>query len=152
VRHYILANSGTPVQAQDIFAEGLAIMLEKKREGILHFTANPGTWLYGVCRNLWRNELRKRGKTLDDYSYEPATDPVDPETEPDYYDICREEIGKLGSKCRELLFQTIYESKKIGEIAADLGYSTPHSASTQKRKCLDRLSKNVMERLKEMVE
>jgi RNA polymerase sigma factor (sigma-70 family) len=150
IKNFILHHSGTSIQAEDIFSEALVLMLEKNRKGTLHFIGHPENWLYSVCHNLWRNELRKKGKKLDDRTFETETDPIEPDPEPDHYAICREEIGKLGTKCRELLFQTIYEQKKIGEIAGPLGYANPHSASTQKRKCLERLSKSVKERLQEM--
>jgi RNA polymerase sigma factor (sigma-70 family) len=61
IRAMILKNSGTEVDAADIFQEALmAIYQRAKREHFI-LTCPLESYLYLVCKNRWINELNRRG-------------------------------------------------------------------------------------------
>ena len=61
IKSMILKNSGTEVDAADIFQEALlAIFQRAKRENFV-LTCPLESYLYLVCKNRWINELNRRG-------------------------------------------------------------------------------------------
>lgn len=57
---YIKSNQGNKQDAEDIFQEALAFFCEKVVAENFKPTSSINTYLYGVCKNLWRNQLRKK--------------------------------------------------------------------------------------------
>lgn len=58
VEELIRKNSGKRSDAKDVFQDALVIFHQKVKND-LQLTSSIGTYIYGVCRNLWMDELRK---------------------------------------------------------------------------------------------
>ena len=63
--------------------------------------------------------------------------------EPDKYGDVLNEIDKLGSKCKELLYHFYYLNRDWKTITEELGYISEASARNQKYKCLEKIRKNL---------
>ena len=50
VSHFILQNSGSDDDAQDVYQEGVLVFYEKVRDGSLELSCQIKTYLYAVCR------------------------------------------------------------------------------------------------------
>ena len=61
VKKYVIENNGTKDDALDIFQEALVIFCQKVNDRNFTLTSKPETFLYGIAKNLWRNESRKKG-------------------------------------------------------------------------------------------
>jgi RNA polymerase sigma factor (sigma-70 family) len=138
---------GSKADAQDVFQDALLILCKKVKEETFQLTAKLDTYLYGVCLNIWRNELREKGKTA--FSM-PEEHQVYDET--DWDAIFEKErklknveavLLKLGEPCLKLLKLFYYESMRIKEIVKAMGYKTENSVKVQKYKCLERAKKMI---------
>lgn len=57
----VLRNNGTEQEALDIFQDALIVFWQKAMDSSFELTSKISTYLYSVCKNLWRKELdRKR--------------------------------------------------------------------------------------------
>jgi RNA polymerase sigma factor (sigma-70 family) len=151
VKKLIRLNGGNAADAEDIFQEALIILCRKVKDTSFILTAQLSTYLFSVCRFLWKDELKKRKNHLAPDNNNELNDL--PETE--FKDWIKEEariklaekvITELGDRCRELLLLFYNGQLKLKDIAAKMGYSSENTAKNQKYKCLE-AAKN---RLKEM--
>ena len=151
VKKLIRLNGGNAADAEDIFQEGLIILCRKVKDTSFVLTAQLSTYLFSVCRFLWKDELKKRKNHLTpDHNTElndlPETEFKDWMEEEVQIKLAEKVINELGDRCRELLLLFYNSQLKLKDIAAKMGYSSENTAKNQKYKCLE-AAKN---RLKEM--
>jgi RNA polymerase sigma factor (sigma-70 family) len=142
IRKMILARGGSREDAEDIFQEALIILCRKVKDPGFNLTAQLSTYLFSVCRFLWKDELKKRRHAV----------PLDFETglpdaeEHTLHAAVREEaraklaekaLDGLGQRCRELLLLFYKAELKLKEIAFKMGYNSENTAKNQKYKCLE---------------
>jgi len=146
VAAYVTRNSGSNDDARDLFQDVLIVLVDKVREP--DFELNKGvklsTFLFGIARNTWLMELRKRKKM-------PTVEP-DPEMGleniPD--DASDHEFGdmkalvvsrlfeKIAEDCYRLLFAFYYKKTPLIEIAANVNY-TEKFVRVKKNRCMNAL-------------
>ena len=138
---YVLTNQGNKQDAEDIFQEALAFFCEKVVSDNFKPSSTVNTYLYGVAKNLWRNQLRKKRPDLTGENIEIEDEIIEQD-----YDLLKEAekaISTLGKKCIELLQLFYFQSLKMDEIAKTLGFSSGKSARNQKYKCLAKAKANL---------
>lgn len=146
IRSLIHKKGGNEEDARDIFQEGLLILCKKAEHPDFVLTSSAGTFLYSVCRFLWKDELQKQNRALS----MPDAGNLLPETE----DLVSEKrakemefrhldqvLAQIGEKCLKLLKMYYFERISMKEIAQSFGFSSDNSAKTQKYKCLERARK-----------
>lgn len=146
VEKMIYRSGGTRHDAKDIYQEALIILYNKTKNENFRLTAKLSTYLFSVCRFLWMDEAKKRGKMpIDKLSEE--NDPglqedisMDIEKEKKMQ-LAEKAIASLGEKCREILRLFYFDKKSMEEIAKLLGYSSENTAKNQKYKCLESAKK-----------
>lgn len=148
VRYLVVHNSGTVEEADDVFQDGLLVLMGKLRLGDFQLTASLKTYLYSVCRHLWLKRLRQKGKTrLIDFenAVEVADEQVEENDEPllKHLGVC---LQALGESCRKILERFYYLKMSMEEIAVELGYTNAENVKTQKYKCILRLRKLMEEK------
>ncbi len=74
VEHLVRQNSGRSGDAKDIFQDALIIFHRRVRSEDFTLTSSIGTFLFAVCRNLWRDELRRRNKSLGEWKLDTEAD------------------------------------------------------------------------------
>ena len=137
-------NSGTIENAKDIFQDALVIILEKVYQNRLNLTCSFSTYLYAICRNLWNEALRKKGKEIVTGENEFGPDfIIDLESRPDMFEQVNKIILSLGDTCRQLLERYYYLNESWDKIAKSLGYINAASARNQKYKCLERIRRQI---------
>ena len=141
IRDYVIKNSGSIVDAQDIFQDGVVVLLEKVKTPEFEFTCKVGTYLYSCCRNLWLKQLRKSNRELNSEYYEIYdVEDVNLLEEPEnYLEKLAPILAKLSESCLKLFKAFYYESKTWEIIAQEFGYNTINSAKNQKYKCLKKI-------------
>lgn len=145
VRQYVQRRGGTDQDAQDVFHDALLVFYEKTVAGTLTLTAEPGTYLTGVCRNLWHRELERRARhphtDLAEAQHQSADDapPTLAEGPALSPDAVLAYVEQLGEKCRSILLAFYYFRQPLAQIAATHDYRSVRSATVQKFKCLERL-------------
>lgn len=147
VRRHVLERGGTTQDAKDVFQDALIVFYEKTVSGNLVLTSSPSTYLVGVCRHLWQQELSRRSRLpfseLDE-AHEQLPDSAEmaaAESAPALAVL--EYVAKLGEKCQRILLSFYYFQQPLEQIAAEHQYGSVRSATVQKFKCLERLRKAV---------
>jgi RNA polymerase sigma factor (sigma-70 family) len=144
VRHYIREHGGTEEDAKDIFHEAMILYFEKTALEQLTLTCTPSTYLMGICKNLWRQQVEKqRRKTVLD---ETQTDNMwqEPDDDDELSALkLMSFVEQLGGTCQSILVSFYYFGQRLEQIATRHGYQSVRSATVQKFKCLERLRKAV---------
>jgi RNA polymerase sigma factor (sigma-70 family) len=153
MRKMILSHGGSSDDAKDVFQEALIVLIRKIRKGDFQLTSKLSTYLFSVCRFLWKDEWKKR-KIPVAYDFEsgladPAEQDLDKTLEEENLaKLAERALLDLKDRCRELLL-LFYEGKwKLKEIAHTMGYNSENTAKNQKYKCLE-AAKNRLRELKQ---
>ncbi|MFT6746751.1 MAG: RNA polymerase sigma factor (sigma-70 family) [Glaciecola sp.] len=138
----ICRSGGTKQEAEEIFTDALILLIEKVSDPKFELTSKLSTYLYGITRFLWMNELKK---TKRKYELE-WTDTLILIDEDLDYDSHKEEqlkqletvISQVSQRCQEI-FELFYFKKESMQTIADLlGFTSVNSAKTQKYKCIEK--------------
>ena len=144
VERMVRQNSGSKADAKDVFQDALIIFHRKAKDNGFVLTSAISTFLYSVCRNLWRDELRRRDKALNEWKLEDtADDPADVSVllaQESRFQLAEKAIASLGDKCLEILRRSIAR-EPLTEIAKALGFAGEGAAKTRKYKCLEEARK-----------
>ena len=136
---YVVKNNGTADDAEDMLQESLVILWERVRSGRFEHTAQLGTFLFGIAKNLWKRALARRRR-------EPPAD-KDTEVGDDALSVLdimigREEtnfvlesLDKIGETCRRLLLLYYWEELSMEEIAVRMGFANATTAKSKKYQC-----------------
>ncbi len=142
VEKLILKKGGSKEDAKDIFQEALIIFYRKAQDAKFNLTSSIGTYLYSVCRFLWKDELKKRNKNqtvdLGDVSSDMQNDLRETLQKETRSKLAEQALSSIGERCLELLQRFYYRSLRMREIASEMGFSSENVAKNQKYKCLER--------------
>jgi RNA polymerase sigma factor (sigma-70 family) len=151
VSHFVLQNSGSEDDAQDVYQEGVMVFYEKVRDGSLELSCQIKTYLYAVCRRLWLKRLTSKSRfgvrLLDDEEHGPylntgaEEDVLEAEEQDRRFATMSEALTHLGEPCRSLLEGYYLLDKSMQDLTAEFGYTNADNAKNQKYKCLVRLKK-----------
>jgi len=135
VASYISKRGGTFEDAKDIFQESLVILYEKK---VSDASVNEEAYLFGICKNLW-------SKYPDEFSKFQSVQTNFPEEEELSVDENRllNLLHTAGKKCMQLLQRFYYDNQNTDSIREEFGYSSNHSTTVQKYKCLEKIRETV---------
>lgn len=145
VARIVARGGGSLEEAQDIFHDGYVILLEKEPEKTRGLISREA-YLVGICKKLL---LRKFSRAREFCALSEVEQQI--EIPVDFYPSVNERrllgfLEKAGKKCMDLLRTFYYSRLPVSEIADQYGYSSEHSASAQKYKCLEKLKEVVREK------
>lgn len=145
VERMVRQNSGTKADAKDVFQDALIIFHRKAKSMDFVLTSAISTFLFSVCRNLWRDELRRRDKALTEWKVEDtADDPADLSVllvQESGFKLAEKALASLGDKCVEVLRRFYVAKESLVDIAKALGFAGEGAAKTRKYKCLEEARK-----------
>jgi RNA polymerase sigma factor (sigma-70 family) len=142
----ITYNSGNQQDAEDIFQEVVVTFIDIVKKDKFRGESSIKTFLVSMARNLWLNELKKRGRSqLRDVVFEKGRD--EPEADISQH-IADREIKKqlmelleqLGEGCKKILVMFYYEDLSIKEMLEHLPYENEQVVRNKKYKCLQQLT------------
>jgi DNA-directed RNA polymerase specialized sigma24 family protein len=143
VATYVNNKGGSFDEAKDIFQDALMIYYEKLADLSFALRGDEQAYIAGIAKHLWSKRFSNGNR------YTPLDD-----IEPQFVENEREISAKMitqyletaGQKCMDIL-RAFYYDKLTGNVIARLfGYSTVHSASVQKYKCLEKVRETVKEK------
>lgn len=141
VRQYILKNSGTKDDANDIFQDAVIILFNQVRQDKFNEAYSIDSFIYSVSRNLWIDKVRREKKFS---SYESPEQFASISDEGDHLDdlISKEKtmamknvFNKLDEKCKQILNYVIHDKYSMKEIKEKMGYSSENVAKTTHYRC-----------------
>ena len=59
VEQFVVRNSGTRSDAQDVLQDGLMVVFEKTNQAGFELTSTFKTYLFSICKFIWLKKLRK---------------------------------------------------------------------------------------------
>jgi len=146
---YVMNNSGTRQDAEDIFQEVLVSFIELVQQDKFRGESTVKTFLYSLNRFTWLNELKRRGRALArEEKYEKAQ--VQVEMDASHVIADREGkaevlrvVGELGDTCKKILLLFYYENLSMKEILEQTDYESEQVVRNKKYKCLKQLEQMV---------
>ncbi|GAA3984348.1 hypothetical protein GCM10022407_31770 [Hymenobacter antarcticus] len=151
VSHFVLQNSGSEDDAQDVYQEGVMVFYEKVRDGSLELTCQIKTYLYAVCRRLWLKRLTSKSRfgvrLLDEEEHGSLLntgaeeDLLAAEEQDRRFATMADALQHLGEPCRSLIEGFYLLDKSMQDLTTEFGYTNADNAKNQKYKCLVRLKK-----------
>ena len=149
---YVMKNSGTREDAEDVFQEVVVSFVELVRNGQFREESSVKTFLYSMNRYTWLNELKRRGRALArEEKYEKELDRILPDTS--HLVMNREEkaelrrlVEELGETCRKILHLYYYENFSMKEILDTTEYENEQVVRNKKYKCLKQLEQMINEK------
>jgi len=127
INSFIINNSGTEGDTEDIFQDALIILYQKLKSDSLVINCSIHTYFYGVCKNMWRTRLRKKSQisccgAIEDLKLEDNTDIIKDIEHSEREQLFRKHFVNLSCKCKQIL--TLFlEGKSMREIGLITGYS-----------------------------
>jgi len=156
---FVLNNNGRWQDAEDVFQEVLIAFIQLVKAGKFREESSIKTFLYALNRNVWLNELKRRGRAqIREAKYEIGR--------PDEENItaiveAREAsaglmkvMDELGETCKKLLMLFYYENRSMKEMLLELHYENEQVVRNKKHKCIKKLeqiisgNKNLYDQLK----
>jgi RNA polymerase sigma factor (sigma-70 family) len=65
VRHHILKNSGSDADVSDVFQESIITLYRQISENELKLTSDLKGYFFGIARNIWSAQLRKKSRNTE---------------------------------------------------------------------------------------
>lgn len=142
---YVLNNSGTEEEAQDIYQESIIVLYQNVQKPGFTLNCALQTYIYSVARRLWLKHLNKHSNV---YKLGEEDEVADVSSEIAEYEQKEVQISKmnesleaLGEPCKTLIQDFYVRHLSMEEIADKFGYTNSDNAKNQKYKCLQRLKK-----------
>lgn len=140
VEKYILMNSGTSQDAEDMFQDSVMVLLTYIGKDDFVLTCSIKTLLFAIAHRLWLKQLRYRSRkeTLRDIEVEQLdfiTHSEEVESSERKYDSIPQVLSRISIHCSGLLKQ-LFLTGKIPDH-----YKNDHSMRNQKYKCLEQARK-----------
>lgn len=150
-RSIVEKNSGTYEDSQDLFQDALTVLFEKIRLGKLSLNCSLKTFLYSICKNIWKQRLDRKWRLL--YQDEIVSESIE-DYEAIPIETNEEEIERkrlynvhflsLPPDCQKIL-QLYYLKTNLKEIAKYMGFKDEFYAKTRKYLCKNMLRKKIMQ-------
>ncbi len=145
IRKYVLTNSGTEEEAQDIYQESIIVLFQNVQRPGFVLSCALQTYLYSVARRKWLKQL-SRGTHVHKLNEEQEF--IDVSTDLSLYEEkeiqltkMQESLEEMGEPCKTLILDFYVQQLSMEDIADKFGYTNSDNAKNQKYKCLQRLKK-----------
>lgn len=140
IKKMIIANGGRSEDAEDVYQDALIVFYKKASTEEFELSSSINTYLYSICKYMWSDKLKKRQhKTELSFENQEMNLPelIADFEEEEHLKLSERVITELGERCRELLIMFYFQSMKLKDIAASMGYNSENTAKNQKYKCLE---------------
>jgi RNA polymerase sigma factor (sigma-70 family) len=143
INKFIQSKGGSKTDAQDVFQEALIVFYRKVTESEFVLTSSISTYLYSVCRFLWKDELNKRNRqnqidfTLDLGLFEENQIDEILKKEEQLVEI-EQILQEIGKKCLQILTLFYYKKTAMKEIAKAVDLRSEQVVKAQKYRCIQK--------------
>ncbi len=146
IQHHVLQNSGHTEDAEDVFQDALVFLYQKLQEDSFEIQCSIHTYFYAICKNIWRNRLRKKYRIVSREALLETEDVLTPTVleslqEQERKQLFQAYFFKLTIKCREIL-ALVFEGKSMREISKITRFSEGYARKKKfdcKKKLLEML-------------
>ncbi len=143
VLHFILKNSGSEQDADDVFQDSLMVLYKLAKRDQLDDVTNIQSYFFSICRNLWYKALKKKQKTTTlteaHHSLPEAAMQISAMLALEKSDFLDQLLKSLGESCRKVLIYYYYDRLKMKEIMKRMNFSSEQVAKNKKSGCMKKL-------------
>lgn len=142
---YVMHNSGAEQDAEDIFQEVIVAFISLVQAAKFRGESSIKTFLYALNKNMWLNELKRRGRAIKrEASYELSNEKDNASInkmveDREAHKFMLQTVEALGENCKKILLLYYYEQQSMREIVAAMHYENEQVVRNQKYKCLKKL-------------
>lgn len=145
IKYYILKNSGSLEDAQDVFQESVIALFRYVKLGKFDETKSIGGFLYVVGSNAWKKANRSPMKT-EELHIDVMPDGEKNNIEETLFseetsNMIQHLFNQIGENCKKLMLISIYDNKTHKEIADEMGYTSTDAVKTRYYKCKQKIIK-----------
>jgi RNA polymerase sigma factor (sigma-70 family) len=65
VKNHVIGNSGSNEDVYDVFQDSIIVLYNQIMKDELHLTTDLKGYFFGIARNVWSTQLRKKRKTIE---------------------------------------------------------------------------------------
>jgi DNA-directed RNA polymerase specialized sigma24 family protein len=145
VSRFVIKNSGTALDAEDVFQDTMLVLVEKLRQDDFVLTASIKTYIMAISKHLWFKKLRSASRELEftDVHNSKLLQEIEfsIEQEKTYWDKLQFYMTKITDHCSRLMHDMFFKNKPIEQIQIEHGYTSRHNAQNQKHKCMEQIRK-----------
>ena len=149
---YVKQNNGSEEDAEDIFQEVVLTFIELVKKDKFRGESSISTFLYALTRNIWLNELKKRGRAkLREENFEKTKDTTGMDVS--HYIVNRELkaelmllVNSLGESCKKILLAFYFDNLAMKEILKTTAFENEQVVRNKKYKCLKQLEQMITEK------
>ena len=140
VARYVRKHGGTLAHAEDLYHDALVIYYDAQAKPGFVLQTTEEAYLMGIIKNRWARVVRGEHNSDDLSALHLAND----------HEVIQVDRDKLyaillsaGRKCLEMLTMFYHQHSTVTEIARTFGFTSDHSASVQKYKCIEKIRETI---------
>lgn len=149
IRKFILNNSGTLEDADDVFQDAVVALFDYVKKGKYNEAYELDGFLFRVAKNSWIDLARKRKKVTKEeligFDKSDESYLLDDLIKAEQLDIFHSLFNKLESNCKKILMLAAFDKKSMKEISEIMGMKDEKVAKNQHYRCKKYFTKIVME-------
>jgi RNA polymerase sigma factor (sigma-70 family) len=137
---FVRSNSGSVEDARDIFQEAIMVIYKKCTSGSFELSAPLETFLFVICRNLWRSQLRKAKPLFlnDDQDWEDPDENILKIMEDQLKEhLFYSHFKLLANNCKQIL--ELFFQKAPMKMIADIMGTSESYVKKRKHVCKEKL-------------
>lgn len=145
---FVVHNNGNWEDAEDIFQEVIIAFIHLVKKAGFRGESSIKTFLYSLNRNMWLNELKRRGRAVvretkyetgksDDKSIAGIVESREASA------VLMKIVDELGENCKKILLLFYYENRSMKEILSELHYENEQVVRNKKHKCMKKLEQMI---------
>lgn len=146
---YVMNNSGSRQDAEDIFQEVIISFIELVQKGKFRGESSIKTFLFSLNRHVWLNELKRRGRAMareEKFEKNQAIIQLDVSHTVEDREAkaqMMQLVSALGETCRKILTMFYYENMPVKAMLEFLDYENEQVIRNRKYKCLKQLEQMI---------
>ncbi|MBA4166576.1 MAG: sigma-70 family RNA polymerase sigma factor [Chitinophagaceae bacterium] len=145
VAAYVVNNSGSQADVEDIFQETIIVLLQKVRNKDFVLTSSLKTYLFAVARNLWLKRLRDNRLAplgdLDNLRCDDETFSAGLQ----HGDAKEEKVAgwltKITRHCQRIIKALFFDKEPMSSVMRKMGWKNKHTAANQQYKCIQQVKR-----------
>jgi len=146
VRKFVLQNKGQQQDAEDIFQKALIQITIRYRREKFEITTSFEAYLFTVCKNLWRKELKiAKNRVTNTEIIELVPEERDMALtilEQKRWELFTNKLDLISENCKKVL-RLFFNSTSYADIVKKMGYNSETVARQRVFKCKTKLSEAI---------
>jgi RNA polymerase sigma factor (sigma-70 family) len=144
VRNHVLNNSGSDDDVSDVFQDAIIVLYNQITEDKLRLTSDLKGYFFGIARNVWNSQLRKKQKTIELEFDLPDEEDTEDQSDPTLERIISRVFQRLKPD-QQMVLNLFSDGLSYEEIAVKLNLKNEVYARRKKYLCKEALLELVKE-------